>query len=226
MSNILSSDYLMGLLLSVPGVILAFSSKGFAQAFTADKLGDPTPRNCGRLTMNPKAHIDIIGFLFILVFHFGWTKPVPVNTRNFNNIKRDNCIFILSGPVGCILAGALAGITGTAVLKIMITFFGDAKDVAYYAYLIFMYAQGMCISLAAFYLLPLPGLDGYKFIANLLPYKYYEYLYKIEKYSNVIFMVFILLIYFTSLSNYIFWPANQFNSILTNLWFSLFRITA
>ncbi len=207
-------EYLIGLIISVPGVILAFTVKGWAQAYAADKLGDPTPRNVGRLTLNPMAHIDLIGFLFILLFHFGWTKPVPVNTRNFKNIKRDNAIFILSGPVGCILAGIIASFTA-AVFRSMI---GWNTEVMYYAYLIFSVAESICISLAAFYLLPLPGLDGYNLIANFLPYKYYRKLYNIERYSNYIFMGFILLIYFTKLSSIIFWPANQFILLLDRFW--------
>lgn len=210
--------YIMNLIISIPGVILAFTVKGWAQAFTADKLGDPTPRNMGRLTANPMAHIDLIGFLFILLFHFGWTKPVPVNTRNFRNIKRDNAIFILSGPVGCILAGAVAGFTGAVFSHMILWAPNLSPTVMYYAALIFYSAEVLCISLAAFYLLPLPGLDGYEFIANLLPYKYYRKLYNIEKYSNYIFMGFILLIYFTNLGSIIFWPANQLIAGLDTLW--------
>ena len=210
--------YIMNLIISIPGVILAFTVKGWAQAFTADKLGDPTPRNMGRLTANPMAHIDLIGFLFILLFHFGWTKPVPVNTRNFRNIKRDNAIFILSGPVGCILAGAVAGFTGAVFSRMILWAPNLSPTVMYYAALIFYSAEVLCISLAAFYLLPLPGLDGYEFIANLLPYKYYRKLYNIEKYSNYIFMGFILLIYFTNLGSIIFWPANQLIAGLDSLW--------
>lgn len=213
------TEYIMSLIISVPGVILAFTVKGWAQAYTADKLGDPTPRNMGRLTANPLAHIDLVGFLFILLFHFGWTKPVPVNTRNFKNIKRDNAIFILSGPVGCIVAGAIAGFTGTVFAR-MITWLPALNSaVLFYASEIFYAAEIMCISLAAFYLLPLPGLDGYDFIANLLPYQYYRKLYNIEKYSNYIFMGFILLIYFTNLGNIIFWPANTLINLLNKLWY-------
>ena len=212
------TEYIMDLIISVPGVILAFTVKGWAQAYTADKLGDPTPRNMGRLTANPMAHIDLIGFLFILLFHFGWTKPVPVNTRNFKNMKRDNAIFILSGPVGCILAGMIAGFTGTIFSRMIIWLPNLSPMVMYYAAQIFYSAEILCISLAAFYLLPLPGLDGYEFIANLLPYKYYRKLYNIEKYSNYIFMGFILLIYFTNLGSIIFWPANQFIILINKLW--------
>lgn len=210
--------YIINLIISIPGVILAFTVKGWAQAYTADKLGDPTPRNLGRLTINPLAHIDFIGFLFILLFHFGWTKPVPVNTRYFKKIKRDNAVFILSGPVGCILAGIIAGFTAAIFARMTVWLPGFNTLVLDYVSLIFYAAEATCISLAAFYLLPLPGLDGYEFIANLLPYKYYRKLYNIERYSNYIFMGFILLLYVTNLGSIIFWPANQFITILHTLW--------
>ena len=215
------TDYIINLIISVPGVILAFTVKGWAQAYAADKLGDPTPRNMGRLTANPMAHIDLIGFLFILLFHFGWTKPVPVNTRNFKNIKRDNAIFILSGPAGCIAAGIIAGFTATLFMRIPDWIPSLNNAVMSYAALIFYSAEVICISLAAFYLLPLPGLDGYEFIANLLPYQYYRKLYNIEKYSNYIFMGFILLIYFTNLGSIIFWPANAFIGVLNNFFYTI-----
>lgn len=212
------TEYILPILLSIPGAVLAFTIKGWAKAFTADRLGDPTPRNMGRLTMNPAAHIDIIGFLFIVIFGFGWTKPVMANTRNFKNIKRDNAIFILSGPVACILAAFIASFFTIFTIKIGIWFPSINAQILSYLVKIFAYAQTLCISLAAFYLLPLPGLDGYELIANFLPYQWYRKLYNIEKYSMYIFIGFILLMRVTNLGNYIFWPANMLNGLFTLLW--------
>ena len=212
-----TTENILNMLLTVPGVIVAFTVKGWSQAYAADKLGDPTPRNSGRLTANPLVHIDLIGFLFILLFHFGWTKPVPVNTRNFKNIKRDNAIFILSGPLGCILAGIIAGFTFILFCRIPVWIPALDNMVMTYAALFFYAGETICITLAAFYLLPLPGLDGYAFIANLLPYQYYRKLYSIEKYSRFIFIAFILLIDFTNLGSIIFWPANKLIEAVNSL---------
>ncbi len=212
------TDYILSILLSIPGAVLAFTIRGWAKAFTADKLGDSTPRNMGRLTINPAAHIDIIGFLFIVIFGFGWTKPVIVNTRNFKKIKRDNAIFILSGPVASILAAFAASFLTIFTVKLGIWFPSLNGQILYYLASIFAYAQSICISLAAFYLLPLPGLDGYELIANFLPYQYYRKLYNIEKYSMYIFIGFILLIRVTNLGNYIFWPAYTLDSLFSLFW--------
>ena len=204
---------ILGTILSIPGAILAFSIKGWAKAFAADKLGDPTPRNLGKLTMNPMAHIDFLGFIFIVLFGFGWTKPIPVNTRNFKNIRRDNAIFILSGPLACVLAGFIsclfAVITGQ--------FLGN-NNIALYLYYMFVSATRLCVSLAAFYMLPLPGLDGYELIANFLPYQWYRKLYYIERYSMYIFIGFILLINITNLGAIIFWPASQLLNLFYSFW--------
>ena len=211
----LDKQQILMTILSIPGAVLAFSIKGWAKAFAADRLGDPTPRNMGRLTMNPMAHIDFIGFIFIVLFGFGWTKPTPVNTRNFRNIRRDNAIFILSGPVACILAGFLA--TPFAVLCCKY-FFLTGNTIVEYLWYIFASAANLCIFLAAFYLLPLPGLDGYDFIANLLPYNWYRKLYYIEKYSMYIFIAFILLMNMTGLRDIVFWPADKLLEIFSTLW--------
>ena len=208
---------LIDALLAVPGAVLVFSMRGFAQALTADRLGDPTPRNMGRLTLNPIRHLDIIGFIFICLFGFGWTKPVQVNTRNFKNIKRDNAIFLLSGPVSCILLGFVLSFF-TALIG---HFFAESimdYGVWYYIYLIFYTGTSLAVTLAAFYLLPLPGLDGYNLIANFLPYNAYRKLYYVEKYSMFIFMGFILLMRFTALGSIIFWPANQLINLFFRLW--------
>lgn len=184
---------IINLLLRIPGVIFVFSFKGFFQSYVATKLGDPTPRNAGRLTINPAAHIDPIGFIFLLVFRFGWTKPIPVRTRNFKKIKRDTGIYYASGPLGCILGGFIMAFFASLTFKLM-TVLSINLDAINIIYLIFNYASLICVSLGVFYLLPLPGLDGYNFITNFVPYKYYKQLYTIEKYSLYIFIGFILLL--------------------------------
>ncbi len=83
-SYIQNPSELLALLLTLPGVIIAITFHEFAHAFAADKLGDDTPRNQGRLTLNPLAHIDPFGFLMLIFVHFGWGKPVEINPRKLN----------------------------------------------------------------------------------------------------------------------------------------------
>jgi len=214
--------YLIAKLLTIPGIIFAFSFKGYFQALVAKRLGDDTPEKNGQLTMNPMAHIDIIGFLCILLLGIGWGKPVRTNSRNYKNIKRDLAIQILSGPFGLVLGGFILSFFFALVSNLNMHLFNN--EILSYVAAILYYGMGICLTLANFYLIPLPGLDGYNFIVNFLPYQTYRKLYAIEKYSMFIFLGFILLIDFTSLSNYIFAPANFTESAFLSLWNMLFGL--
>ena len=84
----MTSTEIINKILLIPGILLAFTFHEYAHAFVADRLGDNTPRFQGRLTFNPLAHIDILGFIAIMIFGFGWAKPVQVNPRAFINKSR------------------------------------------------------------------------------------------------------------------------------------------
>lgn len=211
-------EYILKILLQIPGALFAFTLHGYSQALTATKLGDPTPRNSGRLTMNPIAHIDPIGFLFILLFGFGWTKNVPVNTRYFTKVKRDNAIFILSGPLGCMIGSFLMCFLMYLVYALMSWVPALNTAAAFYVALIFSYAASLCMFLGFFYLIPLPGFDGYNLIANFLPYRYYRKLYNLERYSMYIFIGFIILLQVPIVSEILFWPANQLLGLFDRFW--------
>ena len=96
------NDILM-YLLSLPIILLALSVHEASHGIMANKLGDPTAKNFGRLTLNPLKHIDPFGFLCMLFFHFGWAKPVPVNSRYFKKPRRDMALTATAGPVSNIL---------------------------------------------------------------------------------------------------------------------------
>ena len=104
----LSVDYIVEQLLGIPGFVLFLCFRGFCEAWTALKLGDNTAYLNGYLTMNPKKHINPIGFIFLIVFGFGFSNPVPTNSRNYKHIKRDNAIQILSAPLSGVVLMALA----------------------------------------------------------------------------------------------------------------------
>ena len=92
-------EFLISTLLSLPIVFLALSVHETAHGYVAYKLGDPTARNLGRLTLNPIKHIDPIGFICMVLCGYGWAKPVPVNTRYFKKPKRDMALTGLAGPL-------------------------------------------------------------------------------------------------------------------------------
>ena len=218
-------EQILNTLLSVPGIIFAFTLKGFSQAFVAKKLGDPTPEAQDRLTMNPMAHIDLIGFIFLLLFKFGWHKPVITNSRYYKNVKRDKAIQILSGPVGLIVGAFVLSFFYILFEYLFFLFIPLANEtvlkVFEFLYIIFMYATMYPLFLAVFYMLPLPGLDGYNLIANFLPYKWNNVLYNIEKYSIFIFMGFIILMDVTPLGAVIQIPSVAMFTGFSSLWRTL-----
>ena len=105
-------------LLSLPVLLMAFSVHETAHGYVAYRLGDPTARSLGRLTLNPIKHIDPIGFICMMVFHVGWAKPVPINTRYFKNPKRGMALSALAGPVTNLLLGFIGCLLYSIVLFI------------------------------------------------------------------------------------------------------------
>jgi len=103
-----SADYFLSLLLSLPGILLAISFHEMAHGFAADAMGDPTPKLAGRLTVNPLKHIDPLGLLSMLLFRFGWAKPVPINPLNFKDRKKGMIAVSLAGILTNLLLGFLA----------------------------------------------------------------------------------------------------------------------
>ena len=99
------SSYLISLLLTLPIILLSLSVHEASHAWMANKLGDPTARNLGRLTLNPFKHLDLVGFICMLLFGFGWANPVPVNSRYFKKPRRDMALTAAAGPLSNIVLG-------------------------------------------------------------------------------------------------------------------------
>lgn len=162
----------------------------FAHGWMAEKLGDHTARAAGRLTMNPLASLDPFGALFLLLFGFGWAKPVPVNPWNFKKPKRDMAITALAGPVSNLLAALVGGILYFAlylfVLPSASTSVFIAVDAFLSAYIV------INVSLAVFNLLPIPPLDGSRVVSAFLSDRAMAAYYR---YQNAIVMVLFLLLF-------------------------------
>lgn len=144
------------LLFFLPALIVAITIHEFAHAFAADRLGDPTPRLQGRLTLNPLKHFDPIGTLMLLFFRFGWGKPVEFDPYNLRHPRRDAAIISLAGPaVNLILATTLSLIMKFSGIPLLTLFFIPVIIIN--------------INLAIFNLLPVPPLDGAKILYGFLP---------------------------------------------------------
>lgn len=171
------------LALSLPAIVLCLSIHEAAHGAAAYLLGDRTARNAGRVTLSPGAHIDPMGFLCLLLFGFGWARPVPVNISNFKNRRRGMALTALAGPVSNFITAFIA-----YCLYVLVWMNGSSA---------FMQTLGMFLSivgsmsvgLGVFNLIPVHPLDGSRVLDAFLPFSWSL---KLQKYQNIILLVFIL----------------------------------
>lgn len=162
-----------------------------AHAWASNKLGDPTAKNLGRLTLNPLPHLDLIGSVLMLFTGFGWAKPVPVTTRNFKNVKKGMILTALAGPAANILLALLSLILYKLwcyfLYPLLAINFTTASAIAQIFYIMCL----LNINLAVFNLIPIPPLDGSRVLTAVLPVRLY---YKVMQYEQyIIYGVFIIL---------------------------------
>ncbi|WP_164509013.1 site-2 protease family protein [Clostridium rectalis] len=182
---------LMDIIIQIPAILVAFTFHEYAHAFVADRLGDKTPKFQGRLTFNPIAHIDPIGFICIVLFNFGWAKPVQTNPRAFKNYYKDDLKVSLAGP----LANILVAFIGAGIMTLMFKFLPPAMFMTNIIGIIIKILNVIvylnCI-FAFFNLIPLPGLDGFHILTDLFPGKFYKFSDIAYRYQMVIFLIFIM----------------------------------
>ena len=183
-------------LLSIPIFMLALSIHETVHGVVAYKLGDPTAKSLGRLSLNPAKHFDTMGFIMLMLIGFGWAKPVPINTRNFKKPKRDMAICAIAGPI----SNLLLALVFTAFFKLYsLAYSNPAIDDALFLStpwrllgIFLYYGIRLNIMFAVFNLLPIPPFDGSRLLLAVLPTRIY---FKIQQYERYIFIALIVLLF-------------------------------
>ena len=186
-----NTDYIISILLTIPGVLLALSVHEFAHGWMSYKLGDPTARNFGRLTLNPIKHIDPWGLLCMIFFHFGWAKPVPVNARYYKKPRRDMALVAAAGPISNLLLCVLSVLLTHLSWFIFITSANRVAISATVVQIVDLWIQFLVTftvlnaSLFVFNLIPIPPLDGSRIAFIFLPPKFYFGVMRYERYIQL-----------------------------------------
>ncbi len=183
-------EFLIGKLLIIPGILLGFALHEFAHAKVADMLGDDTPRRQGRVTIDPAAHIDVLGFLMLLVAGFGWGKPVPINEDNFKKPVKGSMLVSVAGPATNLLVAIILILIIKVIVMLNIGFlFSDIGNILYQ---IIDSAVWINIVLMVFNLLPIPPLDGFHILSGLFDFRGKGIHYQIYEKGPIILLILII----------------------------------
>ncbi len=209
----ISLDYIIGLLISLVAFFLSISCHEFAHGYVAYKMGDPTAKLSGRLTLNPVKHFDLFSILFFVIFHFGWAKGVPVDSRYFKNQKHGMVYTALAGPVTNVLLAFIF----TVILNLLFKISFKSELV----FEIFTYIATFCqymisvnAMLAIFNLIPIPPLDGSKIFFAVLPERLY---FKVLSYDRFMMIISLVLVYAGVLDRVVNTGVSNLISLLQNL---------
>jgi Zn-dependent protease len=200
---------LQNLVLMVPALLLAVTIHEVAHGWVADRLGDPTARLAGRLTLNPLPHIDPLGALAFVLAGFGWARPVPVNGRNLRRPLRDMALVAAAGP----LSNFVVAFLGLVALALVPRLVGSAFVAAPVAGML-RYVYTFNLGLGIFNLIPLPPLDGGHFLPYFFPRASWGLLARLEQYGPLI----LLLLVFSGATRYVMGPLF---SLLHNFYLTL-----
>lgn len=209
MGNLDLNNIIQQIALIVPGFLLAITVHEFTHGYVAYKLGDPTAKLAGRLTLNPISHLDPIGTLILVLTQMiGWAKPVPVDPRYFKNPRLDMLWVSLGGPAANIITAAVLALLVRLLIFSVGRTLADPLAVFIVVPLYKMLRFGVWINvvLAVFNLIPVPPLDGSKILAGLLSPKQAYQFDKLEPYGFII----LILLLMTGVVGYLILPPSQF----------------
>ena len=180
--------YLSGLILKLPALLIAVTVHELAHALVADRLGDPTARRLGRITLNPLPHIDPLGALAFILAGFGWAKPVPVEARNLRHPVRDMAFVAAAGPVSNFAAAFVALVALRLVLRGGSAFPFVAEPLGGILFWVYLFN----LALGIFNLIPLPPLDGGHFLPYLFPRASWPFIHQLEQAGPFLLILLVL----------------------------------
>jgi len=190
----------------LPGIIIGLTVHEFSHAYMAKRCGDLTSEAQGRISLNPMKHIDLLGFIMLLVAGFGWAKPVEFNEANLRNPRKDIIRIAVSGPASNALLAMLLSVVFAAIMHFTE---GNYSNGIYLTREVFLYAIYINWGLFIFNMIPLPPLDGSHLLLNY--FRRFPALYEgLYKYGSWIFLGLILVTVFTSINLLPIWPAVEF----------------
>ncbi len=182
---------IISFLLTIPAILIALSFHEAAHGFVAYKMGDRTAYNLGRVTLNPAKHLDLMGCIWMLVFGYGWAKPVPINARNFRNPKKGMAYTAIAGPI----TNLIIGIISTVIFSFIWFYYNVNYStliqnqlifrIVWISSLLFEYMAYLNFMLMAYNLIPIPPFDGSRFFGLLLPNRIYWKIMQYEKYTLI-----------------------------------------
>jgi Zn-dependent protease len=187
-------------------IVLAFTVHEFSHAYFANKFGDPTAKLLGRVTLNPAVHFDLFGIILLLIAGFGWARPVPVNRDNFDRPRLMGSIVSLAGPLSNFVLGVLGALLYAGLVQFdvlgSITNLKLAEAISNTFYFVII----MNFFLFLFNLIPLPPLDGYRILEDIVPREVRGKLKQFEQWSMLIFL---LILFIPGLQAYTITPLYQ-----------------
>ncbi len=219
MIQYLFSNSLIGLLFKNPfffaifviAILVVISIHEFAHAWAADRLGDPSARNAGRLTLNPLAHLDPIGTIMILFLGFGWGKPVPFDDFNLRNPRKDAALISFAGPAANFILAILLSI----IIRVLYLTMGPDTSLIKNLEQILMPFINLAVLIGIFNLIPIHPLDGGKILIGLLPQKIaYQWDAVMKRYGFILILILIFPIFGFSLFSVIFLIRNAILALL------------